>query len=150
MSERRGLRLSSEQSEHDANAHEPREVNHAFSDQLRKRMSSSPAAGTFKNMVYFSHIEYPHIFAPMSVQARLRYNDKNTLLLPNEEFPFLLKMIRVREYWYSWRRIRELIRRLTETRTRRRRVQRYLVDIGISQYGRSPRRGLLRYTIDQR
>ena len=36
MSERRGLRLSSEQSEHDPDAHEPREVDHVFSKHLRK------------------------------------------------------------------------------------------------------------------
>ena len=112
-------------------------------------MFSSPAAGTFRNLVKFSHIEYPHMFVPMSVQARLRDNHRTTLLLPYEELPFLIKMIRVREYWYSWRRIRELIRRLTETRTRRRRVQRYLVDIGINQHAESPRRGLLKYTFDQ-
>ena len=56
-------------------------------------------------------------------------------------------------YWQSFKPLLNALRRFVvrwrEERARRRRVQRYLVDIGINQLGDSPQRGLLKYTIDQ-
>ena len=56
-------------------------------------------------------------------------------------------------YWQSFKPLLNALRRFVvrwrEQRTRRRRVQRYLVDIGINQLGDSPQRGLLKYTFDQ-
>ena len=49
--------------------------------------------------------------------------------------------IGVRSIYYAWRRIAKWLR----DRVHYKRVQRYLVDIGISQLG-DPRRGLLKYT----
>ena len=53
--------------------------------------------------------------------------------------------IGVRRIYYAWRRIAKWLRNWHS-----RRVQRYLVDIGINQLGESPQRGLLKYTFDQR
>ena len=52
--------------------------------------------------------------------------------------------IGVRGIYYAWRRIAKWL----SNRVHYKRVQRYLVDIGISQLG-DPRRGLLKYTFDQ-
>ena len=54
--------------------------------------------------------------------------------------------IGVRRIYYAWRRIAKWLR----DRVYYKRVQSYLVDIGINQLGGSPQRGLLKYTIDQR
>ena len=53
--------------------------------------------------------------------------------------------IGVRSIYYAWRRIAKWL----SNRVHYKRVQRYLVDIGINQLGESPQRGLLKYTFDQ-
>ena len=56
-------------------------------------------------------------------------------------------------YWQSFKPLLNALRRFVvrwqEKRARRRRVQRYLVDIGINRLGENPQRGLLKYTFDQ-
>ena len=59
----------------------------------------------------------------------------------NFHFPYINWRLLMRSY------IVKLKRRARERHERR--VQRYLVDIGINQLGDSPQRGLLKYTIDQ-
>ena len=69
-----------------------------------------------------------------------------------ENRPYVMNMV-PEVYFQSFKPLLNALRRFVvrwrEERARRRRVQRYLVDIGINQLGESPQRGLLKYTFDQ-
>ena len=101
---------------------------------------------------YFRHLlehTYPqvqqHIKAITPWQALIY----NPALDPPEALRVALRSfnrgIGVRSIYYAWRRIAKWL----SNRVHYKRVQRYLVDIGINQLGESPQRGLLKYTFDQ-
>ena len=148
VSERRGLRLSSEQSEHDPDAHEPREVDHAFSKHFRKTWGTptilNTCLHTMRNGPTGPWSLIGHIKAVVPWQE-LSYRPSD----PPEALKIALQSfnrgIGVRRIYYAWNRIYKWLKNWHE-----RRVQRYLVDIGINQLGESPQRGLLKYTFDQR
>ena len=69
-----------------------------------------------------------------------------------ENRPYVMNMV-PEVYYQSFKPLLNALRRFVvrwrEKRARRRRVQRYLVDIGINRLGENPQRGLLKYTFDQ-
>ena len=106
-------------------------------------------ASYFRHLLEQTDIPYPqvqqHIKAITPWQALIY----NPALDPPEALRVALRSfnrgIGVRSIYYAWRRIAKWLR----DRVHYKRVQRYLVDIGISQFG-DIERGLLKYTFDQR
>lgn len=108
---------------------------------------------------YFRHmLDYtssPGKLSPWSIEQHIKAVTPwqaliyNPALDPPEALRVALRSfnrgIGVRRIYYAWRRIAKWLRDWHS-----RRVQRYLVDIGINQLGGSPQRGLLKYTFDQR
>ena len=99
---------------------------------------------------YFRHLlEHPHYHVQQHIKAITPWQ---ALIYEPSDPPEALRValrsfnrgIGVRSIYYAWRRIAKWLR----DRVYYKRVQRYLVDIGISQLG-DPRRGLLKYTFDQ-
>ena len=100
---------------------------------------------------YFRHLlEYPYPQVQQHIKAITPWQALiyDPAVDPPEALRVALRSfnrgIGVRSIYYAWRRIAKWLR----DRVHRHRVQRYLVDIGISQLG-DPRRGLLKYTFDQ-
>ena len=105
---------------------------------------------------YFRHLlEYPYLSPLGTLQQHIKaitpwqaltYNPASD---PPEALRVALRSfnrgIGVRSIYYAWRRIAKWL----SNRVHYKRVQRYLVDIGINQLGESPQRGLLKYTFDQ-
>ena len=93
----------------------------------------------------------PTLLGPQTAQGRIRANTVWMYPTPFYGYgPFVFtgfqRGLKVRSYFFSLRRIAKWLR----DRVYYKRVQRYLVDIGINQLGESPQRGLLKYTFDQR
>ena len=102
---------------------------------------------------YFRHLfeHHTHLRVQQHIKAITPWQALiyNPALDPPEALRVALRSfnrgIGVRRIYYAWRRIAKWL----SNRVHYKRVQRYLVDIGISQLG-DPRRGLLKYTFDQR
>ena len=103
-------------------------------------------AGYFRYMLGHTYPQVQQHIKAITPWQALAYNPA---LDPPEALTVALRSfnrgIGVRSIYYAWRRIAKWLR----DRVHYKRVQRYLVDHGISRFG-AIERGLLMYTIEQR